>query len=223
MTISQTSGSVTPSLFGLTPGDNSSTEEPNHFAFGGVVHPQPSRFKSSPKNLFGYQVLFSSWLANSSGVTFGNQVTLDVNEGEVMSPVSTGDGSYGWLNHGATRETKINSLSLQGWDDPDTDVRSMKGYGQLIKTSTGAQGDSPMMALYMDNKNDNAPAYSALEPNGRHPETGTTAYDWSPQDANESCSAWVMKQQLGRNINKKIRETRGGWCLPLYDSQTIAI
>lgn len=75
--------------------------------------------------------------------------------------------------------------------------------------------DGELLAIYIEMENDNALSTSdpssvrAYETIGRN--TGT----WTPYDANESCSAWLMQRVMAQNLNKILFASKQCWTVPV--------
>jgi hypothetical protein len=222
--VGSTSGGITPAYFGINPYEAGAFA---HRSFGGTVPPQPDAFKVAPGNYYGYICNVSYWQANDNS-TYDSQVNIDINNGESTYPSQVVPDGYGWTTVAADT-VRVNSSVIQNNEDNNVTVKKMYGVfgADSDKTpisSPNTVTDMPVMAMYLELENDDASDVNYfLEECGRHPSAGTTAYDWSPMDENESASAWIGKQMLTKNHNRIVKENRVGWTIPFYSTYTRSI
>jgi hypothetical protein len=229
MTFTPTAGYMTPSHFGFWA--RAVVYDPdagNNFSFGGFVDIQPIELRSNVSTV-GYDVSGSVLVYdNSTPVSGGPGVEIytehSVNSGEANLGLQLPDaGTYrhAWYTLDSNNETVSNQLQAD-WPDATSVVRTLYGLAshQFVLQTGTTDGDVATYMLYMEFDNSNEPTEDYFEISGIHPDTGTTAYDWSPQDDNESCSAFTMKQLICHNSNRVIKETKPTWSIPLYDANT---
>jgi hypothetical protein len=132
---------------------------------------------------------------------------------------------YGWVNAPNT-DQYVSSSAIYNYEDNMVDPlpHSLDASVVFTATALGSVTDAAIFGIYVEFENDSnaQPATYNIELNGRHPQSSPDALDWTPQDENESCSAWVMKQQICENTNRIMQETRGAYSIPMYDEVTFS-
>lgn len=227
MTLSGTAGHMTPGKFGFRFGDtDASGDGPSTwFVHGGRVFMQPQEYRDK-QAVPGYEIDSQYWVMIDV-TTYTHDVWIEdsVNLGESVM-VMERDGSTSLNNWIAdsTADEHVSTKKVKSWKDSEVKPRIMGGMVKCASDgSTGAeQATRAVYAMWVEAKNDTDPTTDDVMVSGVHPDTGATANDWSPFDANESCSAWVMYRLQGKNPNRIVAETKPAWTLPLYDANADA-
>jgi hypothetical protein len=214
------SGGMGTDRFGVQVGlINGSTEEPEpkHRTFGGRVFGQLSATKDN-YDQYGFHAKLYLWLAKESSTTTSYAAYINENESIFSDIVATADKNA-WVT--VVTGNHVNTEVIADFQDNQRPIPK-KLKGALAFNDGTAETETAVHAIYsmaIDYNVDNAQTQEVLEENGRYDPSVSTAYDWSPQDENESCSAWVMKQQALSNTNRILQETTGMFTIPLFDDE----
>jgi hypothetical protein len=209
---------MTPDRFGVQVGLTSSgIQSPKHRSFGGRVFAQLAATKDN-YNDYGFLANFYFYLAKDSGtITYS---TAYVNNDEsVFGTITDGTDRNGWYTDTSSDKHVNTKVIVDFEDNQDPMPKKLKGAYAFTGSELTETAVHAIYAIFFDFNVDNPTTQETLEYNGRHDPTVTTIYDWSPQDENESCSAWVMKQQVLSNTNRILQETTGAWTVPLFDDE----
>jgi hypothetical protein len=235
MAISATAGNVTSARFGFRPGSASISAgwNYNYLTFGGVTYRQPRVYREDPNDP-GYIVDAEIYLMDDT-LDGGNQgaarrVNLDFNKGDALVTFSEPTVGQGYVHTWVENETETDGQPMgQGatpWGDSYTNVRNMGCELEAgIKANT-VFDQVEIRTVFVDFENTDETNFTggdnSFEITGIHPES-SGSYDWSPMDANESCSAFVAKALACENMNTAVKKTRPAWSIPLYDDNSTAL
>lgn len=92
---------------------------------------------------------------------------------------------------------------------------SYSGGGESFLSYLADVRDGELLAIYVEMKNDND--FDESDPSSTldYETIGRNTGTWSPYDANESVSAWLMQRILAQNLNKILYETKQCWTVPV--------
>jgi hypothetical protein len=220
MTLGIPSGGMGTDRFGVQVGliqTSSGEPEPKHRTFGGRVFAQLARTKDN-YNDYGFKADLSIWLAKESSTSTDFAMYINDDESIFSAVIPTADKNQ-WVPF--LSDNHVNTKVIADFQDNQKPMpKKLKGaFAFNDSTSEVEASIHAVYAIAIDFGVDNPETLEVLEENGRYDPAVTTIYDWSPQDENESCSAWVMKQQALSNTNRILQETVGFFSIPLFDSQ----
>jgi hypothetical protein len=224
MAMAPTTGYVGPEYFGMRAGYDLSATQTNYRTFGGRVFLQPASFRSDSANWFyqGYETQTEWLLALDHGVTATDlDISTHINGDEAQwdkRASSSADLDNEWVSGRVTgQDQHIQSEVISSWEDNQVNPRRLLGEISYTQTFGGVQDPDNLYAVYVKCENDVLPSPSVyFEKSGRHP-TSTVGNEWTPHDENETCSAWLMVQQVCHNTNRIIEEDRPAWSIPIFD------
>jgi hypothetical protein len=206
--ISATSGSCTPSDIGFTLGTSSASAV--YRSFGGRVFPQPSEYKATGQTYEGYTCKASYLLYDT--VTPSPEIRTIINNGEATYQEIFTHGNFSWQDSSDTTE-QVSSATITQYED-NQQTPSPKMQAGTVEGWSNGSSTNELVMLHRNYDNGTAQDSGDVEPCGRHPLTAV-ANDWSPMDANEPCSAWIMKQQACTNVNRIMEVTRDSGTVPM--------